>query len=99
MKSHINVEQWCIAARTHCVTKCELEVFRRLVVPNAVSVTPAEFSESTPVVVASVKAGAANIFGTTKLTGGTRLGSWSADKMELIFFPATKELRCWWTMI
>ena len=98
VKAHISVEKWCIAARTHCSTHCELEVFQSLVVPNADSVTPEEFSEETPVVVAALSRGAADVFGSTKLTGGTRMGSWSADKMELVFFPPTGELRCWWTM-
>ena len=26
----------------------------------------------------------------------TRKCSWSADKMELVYFPPTEELRCWW---
>ena len=98
VKKHINVEKWCIAARTHCTTTCNPDVFRKLVVPNADQVTPAEFNHATPVVVANVTKGAASIFGSTKLTGGTRMGSWKADKMELVYFPSTQELRCWWTM-
>ena len=43
-------------------------------------------------------AAAGEIFGKTKITGGTRMGSWSANKMELVFFPPTGELRIWWTM-
>jgi len=99
-KYNINVEKWCIAARCHCVTTCHPDVWRALVVPNADSVTPAgEFSElSTPVIVASVSRHANLIFGATKLTGGTRMGSWHADKMELVYLPPTRELRIWWTM-
>lgn len=81
-----------ISAQTHCITKCEPEVFRCLVVPNAVSVTPREFGDTTPVVVASVTRGA------TKIFGRTGLGNWKADKMELVFYPAKKQLNCWWTM-
>lgn len=99
-KANIHVEKWCIAARCHCVTTCHPDVWRALVVPNADSVTPAgEFSEvSTPVIVASVSRNASLIFGATKLTGGTRMGSWHADKMELVYLPPTRELRIWWTM-
>ena len=32
------------------------------------------------------------------IRGGTRMGNWDADKMELVYFPATTELRIWWTM-
>jgi hypothetical protein len=76
-------------------------VFRNLIVPNAADVTPREFDASTPVVVAAVRgsSSAGEIFGKTKITGGTRMGSWSANKMELVFFPPTGELRCWWTML
>lgn len=31
VKRHISVEKWCIAARTHCTTKCKTEVFQKLV--------------------------------------------------------------------
>ena len=98
VKRGITVEKWCVAARTATTTRCALEVFRALVVPHADRVTPAAFDAQTPVVVAAVSKGAASIFGSTKLTGGTRMGSWSADKMELVYFPGTNELRVWWTM-
>jgi len=81
-----------ISAQTHCITKCEPDVFRCLVVPNAVSITPREFDDTTPVVVASVTRGA------TKIFGRTGLGNWKADKMELVFYPSKKQLNCWWTM-
>ena len=49
-------------------------------------VTPATFDASTPVVVPAIQgsASAGEIRGKTKITGGTRMGSWSADKMELV---------------
>ena len=99
VKGQIQVEKWCVSARTHCtIEDCDIDVFRALVVPNAESVTPESFNKDTPVVVASVAQHAANIFGSTKLTGGTRLGSWRADEMELVYFPPTGKMRCWWTM-
>ena len=101
VKAAISVEKWCIAARCQCNTRTTLDVFRNLIVPNAADVTPREFDASTPVVVAAVRgsSSAGEIFGKTKITGGTRMGSWSANKMELVFFPPTGELRCWWTML
>ena len=101
VKAAISVEKWCIAARCQCTTRTTLDVFRNLIVPNAADVTPPDFDASTPVVVAAVRgsSSAGEIFGKTKITGGTRMGSWSANKMELIFFPPTGELRCWWTML
>ena len=43
----------------------------------------------TPVVVASVRRAAAmgEIFGHNKIKGGTRMGSWAANKGELVYFP------------
>ena len=41
---------------------------------------------------------AAAIFGSTKLKTGTRMGSWGADKMDIVFKPRQEELRIWWTM-
>lgn len=75
----------------------------QLNVANAASVVPAwdDFDiESTPVVVASIKGKAkvANILGVTKIRGGTRMGSWDADKGECTYFPESMELRVWWTM-
>jgi len=101
VKTQIKVEKWAIEARTHCVCQAvALEVFEELIVPNAASVIPAEFDSSTPVVVASIASTSAmaEIFGATKIKGGTRMGSWSADKGELVFVPKDKELRIWWTM-
>jgi hypothetical protein len=101
VKAVIDVGQWCVAARTSCTIEgCNIDVFRALVVPNAKDVTPMHslFDNETPVVVASVTQGAATIFGSTKLTGGARLGSWSADKMELVYFQPTQQMRCWWIM-
>lgn len=100
VKAAIHVEKWCIKAQTHCETECPLHVFQELVVPNAVEVMPASFCATTPVVVALVEGhdSAAQIFGKTKITGGTRMGSWTADKMEIVYFPATSAMRIWWTM-
>jgi hypothetical protein len=69
----IHVVQWCVAARTSCTIEgCNIDVFRALVVPNAKDATPSLFGSGAPVVVASVTQGAAAIFGSTKVTGGTR---------------------------
>lgn len=101
VKARIDVEKWCVAARTHAVVPdVDRAVFEALVVPNAADVTPARFDDATPVVVASIRSTAAmgEIFGKSKVSGGTRLGSWAADRGDVLYFPPTKELRVWWTM-
>lgn len=97
VKSNIHVQKWCIEARTHTKTTMELDVFRELVVPNATKVVPAAFDASTDVVFASSNTPGV-ICGSSKITGGTRLGSWSADVMDFIYFPKSRELEVWWTM-
>jgi hypothetical protein len=75
-------------------------VFRKLIVPNAKAVVPADFAADTPVVSALVvgNAAASAIFQLGNLRAGNRYSSFSADKFELVYFPPTKELRMWWTM-
>lgn len=100
VKRNISVEKWCIGARTSIETNTSLAVFEALVVPNATSVTPSNFGPSTPVVVVAVQSreDLGEIFGHSKIKGGTRMGSWTADKADIIFFPPTGEMRVWWTM-
>ena len=101
VKSKISVEKWAVEAKTHCAIKdVDAAVFEALVVPNAAKVTPADFDAASPVVVAAIHGSAAmgEIFGKSKITGGTRCGSWSADRGEIVYFPATREMRVWWTM-
>lgn len=100
VKKKITVEKWTVAAHTCMEATTSAEVFSALVVPNAASVVPADFSASTPVVVASVLTSKAigEIFGHTKIKGGTRLGSWTANKADIVFYPPTGQLRVWWTM-
>ena len=93
-------QDWGIAARCHTVLPCSAAVFRALVVPSAAKVTPARFDSKTEVVLAEVDSTQqiAEIFGSTKIKGGTRYGSWSARKMDLVFKPQEGELRAWWVM-
>jgi hypothetical protein len=100
IKQKIHVEKWCIEANTHCSMECDIEVFRALVAPHASKLSPSTFTNDTPVVVACIpnNASIGEIFGRSKISGGTRLGSWSANKMDIIYFPETREMRCWWTM-
>merc|ERR1712080_357190 len=95
VKSAIHVEKWAIEARTHVVAECGYEVFKALVAPNCTKVFPEEYNASTEIVLGVVESTqeAAAIFGATKIKGGTRLGSWSANKMELVFRPKERELR------
>ena len=91
-----------IAASCHVSMSCSVALFRNLVVPNAAKVTPPEFDGSTPVVLAQIDTTEqiGKIFGVSKIRDGTRLGSWSASKMDLVFLPkeASGQLRAWWTM-
>lgn len=102
VKGKINVEKWCVAARTHCsIGDVDRAVFEALVRPNAASVTPSTpITAETPVVVAAIHGSAAmgEIFGHSKIKGGTRCGSWTADRGEVVYFPGTREMRVWWTM-
>jgi hypothetical protein len=99
VKARIRVEKWCVEATTHATTECTEEVFRSVIVPHAV-VTPANFNSTTPVVSALVNGydHIGEVCGRSKITGGTRLGSWHARKMEFIYIPSTGELRIWWIM-
>ena len=100
VKSKISVEKYTVSARTHCVLTCLMEVFKELVVPNSDEVVPKEFTEETPVVVASVRrAGAETIFGKTKIMGGNRMQTWYGYKFDLIYYPPTQCLKIWWTMM
>ena len=102
VKSKIHVlggkQDWGIAARCHAVLPCSTAVFRALVVPSADKVTPVGFDSKTELVLAEVNSTQqiAEIFGSTKIKGGTRYGSWSARKMDLVFKPQEGELRAWW---
>merc|ERR1719381_209737 len=91
-----------IAASCHVSMSCSVALFRTLVVPNAAKVTPADFDSSSPVVLAQIDSTEqiGKIFGVSKIRDGTRLGSWSASKMDLLFLPgeASGQLRAWWTM-
>ena len=104
VKSKIHVlggkQDWGIAARCHAVLPCSTAVFRALVVPSADKVTPVGFDSKTELVLAEVNSTQqiAEIFGSTKIKGGTRYGSWSARKMDLVFKPQEGELRAWWVM-
>ena len=40
----------------------------------------------------------AAIFGSTKIKGGTRYGSWSATSMDIVFLPGEGVARAWWVM-
>jgi hypothetical protein len=99
-KANISFEKWTIAAQTHFTTDFTLGAFRALIVPNASKVHPVNFDESTPVVVASTRSTsqAAAIFGSSKIRGGSRYGTFDAREAEFVFISSTKTLSVWWTM-
>ena len=100
MKENINVEKWAIEAKTHVETKISMDVFKAVILPHVDGVIPQSFNEETPVIVASCSSQQTmeEVFGVTKVKGGTRLGSTSAKKGEIIYFPQTQVLRVWWKM-
>lgn len=77
-----------------------LELFRTLIVPQAESILPADFDESSPVVVAHIDGSheLGEVFGKTKIKGGNRYSTYTADKMDVVFIPGKKSARLWWTM-
>mmetsp|Transcript_6854 Transcript_6854/g.9040 ORF Transcript_6854/g.9040 Transcript_6854/m.9040 type:complete len:276 (+) Transcript_6854:59-886(+) len=102
IKSKIQVEKWAIEAKTHVtIDEVHHEVFRKVVLPHATEVIPSDGDPFTAKVVVVTIEGSNSIgevFGKTKIKGGTKLGSWSANMMDIIYFPDTREMRCWWTM-
>jgi len=99
-KATISFQKWTIKAQTHFTNPFTSEAFRALIVPHADEVHPANFNEKTPVIMASTntygKAG--DIMGSSKLTGGSRYGTFHADKVDYIYVASKKELRVWFTM-
>lgn len=99
VKQHISFEKWAIAADTHCVYDMSAEVFRTLVVPHSHVVTPVDWTVDTPVVLAQVEgAQVAELCGATKIRAGSRVQTWSAHKMDIVFLPKDGKIRVWWVM-
>ena len=99
MKAQISFEKWAIEARTHVCVDVPYDTFEGLIVPNASRVTPDVFSEDSPVVVARLNGAAAGeVFGKTKLRGGSMYKTWSADCVDVVYYPATATADIWWTM-
>lgn len=100
VKQQISFEKWAIAAETHVETAMSPAVFRMLVVPSADSIVPAEWTVQTPVVVAHLRGSTqiAEICGASKIKAGSRVETYTADRMDIIFFPGESKARLWWTM-
>jgi hypothetical protein len=100
VKGHINFTKWCIDARTHAVVDIDANTFRANIVPHASSVTPAAWDATSPVVVARIEGSTAlgEAFGKTKITGGSRMGTWTADVCDVIYRPQSSKADLWWTM-
>jgi hypothetical protein len=104
VKSKIEFTKYTIAARTQCTVDMDARTFELLIKPNASRITPdpnasgADLS-SAPVVVARLTGGSiGEAFGRTKVTGGSRLGTFTANKCEVIWYPARGTADIWWTM-
>ena len=100
IKSHLSMEKYCMRADCHANVKLPIHIFKNLVVPNSVSVTPEVFNEQTPVVVASIEGAlaAGEVFGKSKIKGGNRYETREVEKVEFVFFPPSEEARLWWIM-
>jgi hypothetical protein len=100
VKSRLSMEKYCMKADCHAVVKVPIHIFKNLVVPNSVSVTPEVFNEETPVVVASIEGAlaAGEVFGKSKIKGGNRYETCEVEKVEFVYFPSTEEARLWWIM-
>jgi len=112
VKSRVEVAgdagNWHIKATCHATADLSVEAFRAVVVPVVTAVTPPTFDESTPVVLAEVASfgQAVDLLGScNKLERSTSYShrdgsasSWKVDKMDLVFLPARRQLRIWWTM-
>lgn len=98
--SKISMEKYAIAARCHCKVEIDMDVFHKLVLPNADTVVPADITNNTPVVVALIrgKEAAGSIFEKTKIRGGNRFATCNAEKMQLVYYPKKGKMRVWWTM-
>lgn len=70
------------------------------VVPNASSILPAAYSASSDVIVARLTGSDAigEVFGRSKIKGGSRMGSWTANRAEFVYYPQTGTADVWWTM-
>ncbi len=99
VKGSIQFAKWAIHARTHCTVELDASTFRANVLPHSTKVTPSDWSEgaSSDVVVASISGSNAlgEVFGKTKITGGSRLGTWTADLADVIFYPKEGKANIW----
>jgi hypothetical protein len=100
VKGHITFVKWGIQAHTHAEVELDAATFRANLVPHASRVTPADWTEASPVVVARIEGRAAlgEAFGKSKIVGGNRYQTWSAEKCDVVFRPADKAAALWWTM-
>ena len=96
----IRCEKYTISAITFVTAKMSLHVFRELVLPHATKIVPENFDAETAVVVALLSGSEAcgNVFGKSKIKGGNRMQQWSANRADVIFFPAEGNVRIHWTM-
>lgn len=107
VKSKIEFTKYTIAARTQCTVNMDARTFELLIKPNASRITPdpnangggAVDLSSAPVVVARLTGSSiGEAFGRTKVTGGSRLGTFTANKCEVIWYPSRGIADLWWTM-
>ena len=99
VKASISCDKYTIAARTHTTIECSFELFEALVIPNCLGTTPSKYSAKSEVIVCRAQTqGIAEMFGATKVKGGNRYSTFTANNMDLIFYPSTNRIDVWWTM-
>ena len=102
MKGRISFEKWTIAAECSATVDCSWETFLANIAPHAASVVPAPAAGAPPpeVAVARLEGAAAcgEAFGHSKIKGGSRMGSWSANRAECVWRRDAGTVSLWWTM-
>ena len=77
----------------------DVAFFRQFFDVGGVAINPAEYNESTPVVVAELSnAQAGEIFGVSKVKNGNRMANIYLNSMCVVFYPGTGKARAWLTV-
>eukprot|EP01084_Bolivina_argentea_P109756 196131_1 len=97
LKSLVSLEKWtipakCLQVRMDCVA------FNHLFGEHG-DITPPQYDEDTPCVVCRLDGdNAGNVFGKTKCRGGSRMGTFEIEKMDVVFLPSQRSARIWFAV-
>eukprot|EP00483_Globobulimina_turgida_P013372 UN13396 len=97
LKRYISLEKWTIPAKCFEV-EMDCIAFKHLFGEHG-DITPKQFDESTDCVVCRLDDdGSANVFGKTKCKGGSMYGTFTIEKMDVVFFPSQQSARIWFAV-